>query len=134
MRVAKLDTFLAFETAVAQVDALAGLVELLRTLVALVAAGVLSRTLLRGPRVPLSLGLPPYRLPQPGAVVREMWEKGKVFVTEAGTVILACTVVLWVLLAFPSLPADQEAAFAQERCCRAGTLPETPPSAVTMPP
>ena len=87
---------------------------LFSTLVALVAAGVLSRTLLRGPHVPLILELPPYRLPQPGAVVREMWEKGKVFVTEAGTVILACTVVLWVLLAFPSLPADQEAAFAQE--------------------
>ncbi len=68
---------------------------------ALLAAGVLGRTVLRGPKVPLLLELPPYRLPRAASVVRQMWLRAKMFVTEAGTVILACTVVLWALLAFP---------------------------------
>ena len=74
---------------------------LFSTLVALIAAAVLSRTLLRGPKVPLILELPPYRWPEPRGVLRAMWEKGRVFLTEAGTVILGCTIVLWGLLEFP---------------------------------
>lgn len=71
------------------------------TLLALLAAAVLGRTLLRGPRVPLLLELPPYRLPRFASVLRQMWLRARMFVTEAGTVILGCTVVLWALLAFP---------------------------------
>ena len=74
------------------------------TLTALVAAGVLGRTLLRGPRVPLLLELPPYRLPRAQTVLRAMLLRARMFVTEAGTVILGCTVVLWALLAFPREP------------------------------
>jgi ferrous iron transport protein B len=70
---------------------------------ALVAAWVLSRTVkpLRGRRLPFVIELPPYRLPRLRDVVRMMWEKSSAFLREAGTVILACTVVLWALLYFP---------------------------------
>ena len=68
---------------------------------ALVAAAVLGRTLLRGPKVPLLLELPPYRLPRAATVLRQMTLRARMFVTEAGTVILACTVILWALLTFP---------------------------------
>lgn len=71
---------------------------------ALVAAAVLGRTLLKGPKVPLLLELPPYRLPRLATVTRQMWMRAKTFLTEAGTTILACTVVLWALLAFPRHP------------------------------
>jgi len=71
------------------------------TVIALIATAVLSRTLLKGPQVPLILELPPYRLPQMGAVVRMMWQKSRVFLTEAGTVILVCTIALWLLLSYP---------------------------------
>lgn len=74
---------------------------LFSTGMALLAAGVLGRTVLRGPRVPLLLELPPYRLPRLATVARQMTLRARMFVTEAGTVILACTVVLWALLAFP---------------------------------
>ncbi len=67
---------------------------LFSTIIALVAAGVLSRTLIRGPSVPLILELPPYRWPHARVVVRMVFQKGKVFITEAGTVILGCTVAL----------------------------------------
>jgi ferrous iron transport protein B len=74
---------------------------LFSTLVALVAAAVLGRTVLRGPNVPLLLEMPPYRMPHLRSVLRMMWEKSAVFVKEAGTVILLCTVAMWALLSFP---------------------------------
>jgi ferrous iron transport protein B len=68
---------------------------------ALAAAAVLGRTLLKGRREPLLLELPPYRLPRAATVLRMMWDRSRVFLSEAGTVILVCTVVLWGLLTFP---------------------------------
>ncbi|MCI0410913.1 MAG: hypothetical protein L0191_20515 [Acidobacteria bacterium] len=46
--------------------------------------------------------MPPYRLPHLGSVVRMMWERSRVFVQEAGTVILACTIAMWFLTGFLS--------------------------------
>ena len=74
---------------------------LFSTLTALAAAAVLSRTLFKGPRVPLILELPPYRLPHWSSVLRMMWQRSRSFLQEAGGVILVCTVLLWVLLSFP---------------------------------
>jgi ferrous iron transport protein B len=74
---------------------------LFSTIVALVAAAVIGRTVLAGPNVPLLLELPPYRWPRPLGVLRAMFERGFVFVREAGTVILACTIGMWLLLTFP---------------------------------
>ncbi len=74
---------------------------LFSTTIALLAAAVLGRTLLKGPRVPLLLEMPPYRMPHWPSVLRMMWLKSAVFVREAGTVILACTIGMWALLSFP---------------------------------
>lgn len=74
---------------------------LFSTLTALVAAAVLSRTLFKGPRVPLILEMPPYRVPHWPSVLRMMWQRSKSFLREAGGVILVCTIVLWLLLSFP---------------------------------
>ena len=76
---------------------------LFATLVTLLAAFVLGRTAVRGAKVPLILELPPYRVPKLGATLRMMMEKASSFLTEAGTMILACTVALWVLLSYPKL-------------------------------
>lgn len=79
------------------------------TLVALLAAAVLSRTLLKGKSLPLLMELPAYRWPDGRTVLRETWAKGRVFLTEAGTVILACTIGLWLLLSFPKdVPLSQD--------------------------
>lgn len=74
------------------------------TAIALGAAGLLGRTVLRGPRVPLILELPPYRRPVFRSVVQLMWQRSRLFLTEAGSVILWCTIGMWVLLSFPKLP------------------------------
>jgi ferrous iron transport protein B len=87
---------------------------LFSTIVALVAAFVLGRTLFKGPRVPLILELPPYRRPHWPSVFRMMAQKGRVFLKEAGGMILTCTVVLWLLLTFPRTAPDA-AAYADQR-------------------
>jgi ferrous iron transport protein B len=69
--------------------------------ITLISAGVLGRTVVKGRRIPLILELPPYRLPSLRGTLKMMWERSAVFLKEAGTVILACTVALWVLLSFP---------------------------------
>ncbi len=81
--------------------------------VTLLAAAVLGRTVIRGEQVPLILELPPYRIPDPRSTVRMMLERAGVFLREAGTVILACTIVLWVLLSFPR-PAEHPPGEAPE--------------------
>ena len=82
---------------------------LFSTGVALLAAGVLGRTVLKGRRVPFLLELPPYRWPSLRVTLREMWERARVFLTEAGTVILGCTLVLWALLSYPKVPIPPHA-------------------------
>jgi ferrous iron transport protein B len=68
------------------------------------AAAVLGRTVVRGRQVPLILELPPYRLPNLRTTLRTISERCLIFLKEAGTAILACTIVLWVLLSFPRAP------------------------------
>jgi len=80
---------------------------LFSTLIALAATWVLGRTVLKGPRVPLLMEMPPYRMPHWPSVLRMMWEKSMVFVREAGTIILACTVAMWLLLEFPRPDAPE---------------------------
>lgn len=77
---------------------------LFSTVMALVVAAVLGRTLFRGVRVPLLIEMPPYRMPHLPTVLRMMWRRSSAFIKEAGTVILGCTVVLWFLLSFPRQP------------------------------
>jgi ferrous iron transport protein B len=77
-------------------------------LTALIAAVVLSRVVkpLRAKRLPFVIELPPYRLPRGRDIVRAMWDRTSIFLREAGTVILGCTIALWALLYFPrQLPA-----------------------------
>jgi ferrous iron transport protein B len=72
--------------------------------ITLIAAAVLGRTVVPGQQIPLILELPPYRLPHLRTIFRMMLQRSWVFVREAGTVILACTIALWVLLSFPRAP------------------------------
>ncbi len=76
----------------------------LSVLATLGAAAVLRRTVLRGPRLPLVLELPPYRVPVLSNVLIVTWQRVRKFLVDAGTIILAMTIVLWALLSFPQSP------------------------------
>ena len=71
---------------------------------ALGVAWVLKRTLFKGPREPLILELPPYQVPRLRDVWSELRERTGIFLKDAGTIILACTIVLWAVLSYPESP------------------------------
>lgn len=79
---------------------------MLSTLGALTMGAIYKRTLLRGPTPPLVLELPPYRLPRLGDTARHVWDRTADFLRDAGTIILAVTVVLWGLLSYPKVDPD----------------------------
>jgi len=81
---------------------------------ALAAAAVMRRTVFRGPRPTLVLELPPYRLPVASVLLRSTWRQVRAFLVDAGTIILALTIVLWALLNYPRDPATT-AQFTAER-------------------
>ncbi len=54
-----------------------------------------------GAAVPFTMELPPYRLPTVRAVLRAMWDAAWAFLRKAGTIILAASIVLWMLLHLP---------------------------------
>jgi len=68
---------------------------------ALLVAWVLKRTLLKGPTPTFLMELPPYRRPKIAAALRHMWDRSRIFLTDAGTIILAMSIVLWALAYFP---------------------------------
>jgi len=86
---------------------------LFSTVTALICAAVLGRTLFKGPKVPFLVELPPYRMPHWPSVTRMVWQRSKLFITQAGGAILAITCGMWVLLSFPRAPEAQARADAE---------------------
>lgn len=91
----------------------------------LFAAWVLSKTVVTASKMPLILELPPYRLPRLWPTWQMMTSRAGTFLKEAGTVILATTIVLWALLSFPraenTVPGGAENA-GQTEVSKAATL------------
>ncbi|MCL4740734.1 MAG: ferrous iron transporter B [Phycisphaerales bacterium] len=90
-----------------------------------IAAGLLSalvarRTILRGPSRPMALELPSYRLPSLRTALLAAWDRGLVFLKKAGTIILAISIVLWWLGAYPGTEPPPEAVEIRERAEAAG--------------
>jgi len=70
-------------------------------LVMAVLSGIfMKRTLFRGEPAPFLLELPPYRMPTLKNIWLHVWERVRDFLTRAGTVILAMSIVLWFLQNF----------------------------------
>jgi ferrous iron transport protein B len=70
-------------------------------IVAIVVAFVLKKTLLKSPPPPFVMELPPYRVPNLRNVLQNMLTRAGLFLKRAGTVILAISIILWALTAFP---------------------------------
>jgi ferrous iron transport protein B len=73
-------------------------------------AFVLSRTFLRGRPQPFVMELPPWRLPQPGVVLERVREACWSFLSNAGTTILAVSIVIWALGSYPKPRTVDDAA------------------------
>lgn len=69
--------------------------------VAVIAAFVLKKTILKSPPPPFVMELPPYRLPNLRTVIQNMFTRAWLFIKRAGTVILTISIILWALMYFP---------------------------------
>jgi ferrous iron transport protein B len=68
--------------------------------------------------------MPPYRLPHWPSVLRMMWLRTRSFLEGAGTVILACTIALWLLLSFPRNTAETSRFHAEREAVAALEIPD----------
>jgi ferrous iron transport protein B len=74
---------------------------LLGTVVALLMAWLFKKTLLKGETPMLIMELPPYKRPLLRVVARHMWDRSRLFLRRAGTVILGINILLWFLATYP---------------------------------
>ena len=84
-------------------------------LTALVAAMIFRGTILPGGSQPLMIELPPYRWPMLRVALLHTFDRAMIFVKQAGTIILAISLILWALSYYPksSAPAAAVALTAQ---------------------
>jgi ferrous iron transport protein B len=74
---------------------------LVGVIVALPVAWILRRTILRGAPQPLLIELPTFKWPSPSTALFRLYEQGRAFVVQAGTIIFAVTIVVWALGYYP---------------------------------
>ena len=91
------------------------LLTLISWFLALSGAWILRQTILRGQATPFLMELPPYRLPTLRGILIHAWERTWAYIRKAGTIILAISVVMWFLMTFPGLSAQETAEFEARR-------------------
>jgi ferrous iron transport protein B len=110
---------------------------LLGIVVALFMAFLFKRTLLKGETPLLIMELPPYKRPLLRVVVRHMWDRSRLFLRRAGTVILAINILLWFLATYPRNPQIEKDFAAQRAAFQSGAAAtqasSNAPSASTIP-
>jgi len=95
---------------------------LLGIVVALLMAWLFKKTLLRGETPLLIMELPPYKRPLLRVVIRHMWDRSRLFLRRAGTVILGINILLWFLATYPrSAAVDHEFAVKRAAITQAAT-------------
>jgi len=104
-------------------------------IVALVAAKFLRMTVLRGESTPFVMELPPYRFPTIRGLVIHTWERTWQYVKKAGTVILGISILLWAMMTYPGLDAEQQKKFTDQRVRieqQLHTLPDEAPAVAEL--
>jgi len=90
-------------------------------------AWLFKRTLFPGGTPHMIMELPPYQPPRLGPILRQMVERGWLFLKNAGTIILGISIILWFLTTYPKHPDPAATAteqIAQSFAGRAGHLLE----------
>ncbi len=82
---------------------------------ALFAAKIIRSTILRGPKTPFVMELPPYRVPTMRGLLIHTWERTWQYIKKAGTIILGVSILLWAMMTFPGLSEDQLQIYEDQR-------------------
>ncbi len=89
---------------------------LIGVVIALFAARLMKSTLFSGEGEVYLMELPPYRMPTLKSLMLHMWDRGKMYVQKAGTIILATSILLYIANTFPektSFSMDYDTQIAQ---------------------
>ncbi|NHZ85341.1 MAG: ferrous iron transport protein B [Planctomycetia bacterium] len=78
----------------------------LGTATALIVAKIFSKFIKVKGRSSFVMELPPYRIPLMRSVFQQVYLRGKLFITNAGKIIMAVSIVLWFLASFPKTSTD----------------------------
>lgn len=70
-------------------------------LIALPLAWVFNRHLLKAQALPFVMEMPRYHRPKMNTVLMRSWKAGQTFLVTAGTIIFACSILIWALSYFP---------------------------------
>lgn len=70
-------------------------------------AWLLKLSLLRGTPALFIMEMPVFKLPGIKLVLRDVWDRIVLFIKGAGTVILACSIILWFLASYPEGPVKE---------------------------
>jgi ferrous iron transport protein B len=98
---------------------------LLGIVVALGMAWLFKKTLLRGDTPMLVMELPPYKRPLLKIVLRHMWDRSRLFLRRAGTVILGINILLWFMASYPRHAAVEQQFAAQRAAWRQQSSSQT---------
>ncbi len=69
--------------------------------IALIAARIMKSTLFKGDGEVYLMELPPYRVPTLRSLLLHMWDRGRMYLQKAGTIILATSVILYICNTYP---------------------------------
>ncbi|MCR4667618.1 MAG: ferrous iron transport protein B [Desulfovibrio sp.] len=83
--------------------------------IAFIMALLLRLTILRGESTPLVMEMPPYRWPTLRSILIHGWERTWMYLRKAVVVLLPVSIILWALMTFPSLPAEQALEFDNQK-------------------
>ena len=89
---------------------------LIGILIALSAARIMKSTLFSGDGEVYLMELPPYRMPTLKSLMLHMWDRGRMYLQKAGTIILATSIILFICNRYPEkkvFSQDYDAAIAQ---------------------
>ena len=90
-------------------------------------AWLMKRSALRGPKPHFALALPEFRWPNPQTVLIKLWDRARIFLRRAGTVIFVVAILVWGLAYFPRsapLQTDYEVAVTQAQAAWSGAALE----------
>ncbi|MDH7600345.1 MAG: ferrous iron transport protein B, partial [Sedimentisphaerales bacterium] len=91
------------------------LVYFIGIVLALIGIRLLRLTMLKGTSPPFVMELPPYRVPTVRSISLHMWQRGWQYLKKAGTVILAISVILWLLGNFPRMPSEDRTSLSPQQ-------------------
>ncbi|MEA4863583.1 MAG: ferrous iron transport protein B [Victivallaceae bacterium] len=99
------------------------IIYLIGVIVALVAARLMKNTLFKGDGEVYLMELPPYRMPTLKSLMLHMWDRGRMYLHKAGTIILLTSIVLYIANTFP-----EKKTFSRDYDAQTAQIEEAPPA------